>query len=126
VEGLPALRTVLITRQESLKIRSVYLHVLVAAIGGLLFGFDTAVINGAIVFLKRQFSLNASPLGLSELSVFTEGIYMSQMHLPFRKNEIIPSSLSLRTFPNREAEMAAALNVFWMQVRQVRVAENGD
>jgi sugar porter (SP) family MFS transporter len=27
----------------------------VAAIGGLLFGFDTAIINGAIVFLKRQF-----------------------------------------------------------------------
>jgi sugar porter (SP) family MFS transporter len=28
----------------------------VAAIGGLLFGFDTAIINGAIVFLKRQFA----------------------------------------------------------------------
>ena len=28
---------------------------LVAAIGGLLFGYDTAIINGAIVFLKRQF-----------------------------------------------------------------------
>lgn len=26
-----------------------------AALGGLLFGFDTAIINGAIVFLKRQF-----------------------------------------------------------------------
>ncbi len=29
---------------------------IVAAIGGLLFGFDTAIINGAILFLKRQFS----------------------------------------------------------------------
>jgi sugar porter (SP) family MFS transporter len=28
----------------------------VAALGGLLFGFDTAIINGAIVFLKRQFA----------------------------------------------------------------------
>jgi sugar porter (SP) family MFS transporter len=27
----------------------------VAALGGLLFGFDTAIINGAIVFLKQQF-----------------------------------------------------------------------
>lgn len=27
----------------------------VAALGGLLFGFDTAIINGAIIFLKRQF-----------------------------------------------------------------------
>jgi sugar porter (SP) family MFS transporter len=28
----------------------------VAALGGLLFGFDTAIINGAIVFLKQQFA----------------------------------------------------------------------
>src|ERR1700731_2096964 len=38
--------------------RYVYLPAAVAAIGGLLFGFDTAVINGAIVFLKNQFSLS--------------------------------------------------------------------
>jgi sugar porter (SP) family MFS transporter len=31
---------------------------MVAAIGGLLFGFDTAVINGAIVFIKQQFGLS--------------------------------------------------------------------
>jgi sugar porter (SP) family MFS transporter len=37
--------------------RHLYLPAAVAAIGGLLFGFDTAVINGAIVFLKRQFAL---------------------------------------------------------------------
>jgi sugar porter (SP) family MFS transporter len=37
--------------------RYLYLPAAVAAIGGLLFGFDTAVINGAIVFLKRQFAL---------------------------------------------------------------------
>ncbi len=40
--------------------RHLYLPAAVAAIGGLLFGFDTAVINGAIVFLKRQFLLNDS------------------------------------------------------------------
>src|ERR1017187_3175569 len=38
----------------------VYLPALVAAIGGVLFGVDTAVINGAIVFLKRYFTLNTS------------------------------------------------------------------
>jgi sugar porter (SP) family MFS transporter len=38
--------------------RYLYLPAAVAAIGGLLFGFDTAVINGAIVFLKNQFQLN--------------------------------------------------------------------
>jgi sugar porter (SP) family MFS transporter len=35
----------------------VYLVSIVAALGGLLFGFDTAVINGALVFLKRDFAL---------------------------------------------------------------------
>src|SRR6267154_5599408 len=38
--------------------RYLYVPAAVAAIGGLLFGFDTAVINGAIVFLKSQFVLN--------------------------------------------------------------------
>jgi sugar porter (SP) family MFS transporter len=39
-------------------VRYVYLPAMVAAIGGLLFGFDTAVINGAIVFIKQQFLLS--------------------------------------------------------------------
>ena len=38
--------------------RYIYLLAIVAAIGGLLFGFDTAVINGAIVFIKRHFLLS--------------------------------------------------------------------
>lgn len=38
--------------------RYLYLPAVVAAIGGLLFGFDTAVINGAIVFIKQQFGLS--------------------------------------------------------------------
>src|SRR5499425_3724203 len=38
--------------------RHLYLPAMVAAIGGLLFGFDTAVINGAIVFIKQQFRLS--------------------------------------------------------------------
>jgi sugar porter (SP) family MFS transporter len=37
-------------------VRYLYLPAAIAAIGGLLFGFDTAVINGAIVFLKHQFA----------------------------------------------------------------------
>lgn len=40
--------------------RFVYLPAMVAALGGLLFGFDTAVINGAIVFIKQQFALSES------------------------------------------------------------------
>ena len=49
---------VLDTRLPASSARSVYLPAMVAAIGGLLFGFDTAVINGAIVFIKQQFGLS--------------------------------------------------------------------
>lgn len=38
----------------------VYVAVGVAAIGGLLFGYDTGVISGAILFIKHQFSLSAA------------------------------------------------------------------
>jgi SP family arabinose:H+ symporter-like MFS transporter len=38
----------------------VYLAAAVAALGGLLFGYDTAVINGALVFLKRQLALSTA------------------------------------------------------------------
>lgn len=41
----------------------VYLISLVAAVGGLLFGFDIAVIAGAIPFIKRYFALSAAELG---------------------------------------------------------------
>ena len=38
--------------------RRVFLISSVAALGGFLFGFDIAIINGAIVFLKQQFALS--------------------------------------------------------------------
>ena len=38
--------------------RKLFLYTLVAAIGGLLYGFDTAVINGALPFFTDHFSLN--------------------------------------------------------------------
>ena len=49
--------------------RYVYLPAAVAAIGGLLFGFDTAVINGAIVFLKSQFGLSDSETEIAASSL---------------------------------------------------------
>jgi SP family galactose:H+ symporter-like MFS transporter len=38
----------------------VYFAVGVAALGGLLFGYDTGVISGAILFIKNQFALSAT------------------------------------------------------------------
>ena len=49
--------------------RSTYLAAMVAAIGGLLFGFDTAVINGAIVFIKQQFGLSDSQTEIAASSL---------------------------------------------------------
>ncbi len=37
--------------------RSLYLYTIVAALGGFLFGFDTAVINGALPFFRDHFEL---------------------------------------------------------------------
>src|SRR5215468_8764167 len=55
-------------RQQSSS-HSVYLPAMVAAIGGLLFGFDTAVINGAIVFIKQQFGLTDSQTEIAASSL---------------------------------------------------------
>ena len=43
--------------------RYVFTICLVAALGGLLFGYDTAVISGAIGFMEKHFSLNATMKG---------------------------------------------------------------
>jgi sugar porter (SP) family MFS transporter len=57
------------TKTQSGSVRYLYLPAAIAAIGGLLFGFDTAVINGAIVFLKRQFALSESQTEISASSL---------------------------------------------------------
>lgn len=41
----------------------------IAAVGGLLFGYDTAVISGAVPFLEEYFSLTAGQLGFAVSSV---------------------------------------------------------
>jgi len=47
----------------------VYLIATVAALGGLLFGFDTAIINGALVFLKKDFGLTDSQTELAASAI---------------------------------------------------------
>ncbi len=43
----------------------VYLVSTVAAVGGLLFGYDLSIISGAVIFLEKEFSLTAMELGLA-------------------------------------------------------------
>ena len=40
-----------------------FLISIVAALGGLLFGFDTAVISGVVPFIEKQFSLSGAEIG---------------------------------------------------------------
>ena len=39
---------------------SVYFIAAVGSLGGFLFGYDTGVISGALLFLKQRFALNAT------------------------------------------------------------------
>ena len=51
--------------------RKLYLYTFVAALGGFLFGFDTAVINGALPFFRDHFNLTGNLEGLAVSSVQT-------------------------------------------------------
>src|SRR5258708_12440273 len=46
----------------------------VAAIGGLLFGYDTGVISGALLFLKQSFALNATTQEITVSAVLVGAI----------------------------------------------------
>ena len=55
--------------------RTVYMLTAVAALGGLLFGYDTAVISGAIGFLKIKFKLSAAMVGWAASSAIIGCIF---------------------------------------------------
>jgi SP family arabinose:H+ symporter-like MFS transporter len=60
--------TVETNRSENRTGQALFLVTLVAATGGFLFGYDTAVINGANQYLKAHFQLNAVAEGLAGAS----------------------------------------------------------
>src|ERR1700742_4893533 len=63
--GVPVPLNIPHSPQHLLVTRSLLISGLVAALGGLLFGFDTAVIAGATHSLTRVFSLSAATLGVT-------------------------------------------------------------
>lgn len=57
----------------------VYFAVAVAALGGLLFGYDTGVISGAILFIKTQFSLSTTMEEIVVSSVLVGAVFGSAL-----------------------------------------------
>ncbi|MCB0568917.1 MAG: sugar porter family MFS transporter [Phaeodactylibacter sp.] len=63
------------TSSPAVNMRVVYLLTAVAALGGLLFGYDTAVIAGAIGFLQTKFELTAAMKGWAASSAIIGCIF---------------------------------------------------
>lgn len=61
--------------KDTINMRTVYLLTAVAALGGLLFGYDTAVISGAIGFLKTKFDLTPAMQGWAASSAIIGCIF---------------------------------------------------
>src|SRR3954470_15214880 len=76
----------------------VYIVSGIAAIGGLLFGYDTGVISGALLFIKDEFGL--SPL--------TEGIVVSSILIGALLGALVAGRLSDR-FGRKRTVIGAAL-----------------
>jgi len=53
-----------ITEQGGSKLY-LYLSVLVATVGGFLFGYDTLIISGAVIFLRDHFALSPAAIGFA-------------------------------------------------------------
>src|SRR4051794_39661941 len=56
-------------KKTSFNLRYILLISLVAAFGGFLFGYDTAVVSGAIGFLTKEFQLTAELTGWAASSL---------------------------------------------------------
>ncbi len=63
------------TANDTTNMRTVYFLTAVAALGGLLFGYDTAVISGAIGFLQTKFELTAAMKGWAASSAIIGCIF---------------------------------------------------
>ncbi|HZD42644.1 MAG TPA: MFS transporter, partial [Methanomicrobiales archaeon] len=60
--------------KDLLHVNLLYIAIGIAAIGGILFGYDTGVISGAILFIRQDFSLSASGQELAVSAVLIGAI----------------------------------------------------
>ena len=96
--------------------RFVYLPAMVAAIGGLLFGFDTAVINGAIVFIKQQFGLSDSQTEIAASSLLLGCVVGASVAAftsdRFGRKRVLLAAATLFTLSSIGAALPRNLNEF--------------
>src|SRR6202162_5379689 len=96
--------------------RYLYPPAAVAAIGGLLFGFDTAVINGAIVFLKSQFGLSDSQTEIAASSLLLGCVVGASLAAftsdRFGRKKVLLSAAALFTISSIGAALARDLFQF--------------
>jgi SP family sugar:H+ symporter-like MFS transporter len=81
------------------KLRRLLLLTTVAAVGGFLFGFDTAVINGAVVALQGHFEIDA----------WTTGLTVSLALLGAAAGALVAGTIADRIGRPRTMQIAAAL-----------------
>jgi len=79
--------------------RFVYVVASVAALGGLLFGYDTGIISGALLFIQKDFQLNA----------FLEGFIVSSLLLGAMVGAAVSGALSDRLGRRTIILVAAAI-----------------
>ena len=75
---------------------SVAMVAAVAAIGGGLFGYDTGVISGAILYIKREFPID----------VATEGLIVSAVTVGALAAAMLAGGLADRSVPDGPARLA--------------------
>jgi len=89
---------------------------MVAAIGGLLFGFDTAVINGAIVFIKQQFGLSDSQTEIAASSLLLGCVVGASVAAftsdRFGRKRVLLAAATLFTLSSIGAALPRNLNEF--------------
>src|ERR687886_2239236 len=83
---------------QSSQNRYVYLVSAVAALGGMLFGYDTGVISGALLFIKKVFAL----------SPFMQGAVVSSLLVGATIGALVAGPLSDR-FGRRPVLISAAI-----------------
>jgi sugar porter (SP) family MFS transporter len=103
-------------RPDTGSARYLYLPAAVAAIGGLLFGFDTAVINGAIVFLKRQFALTDAQTEFGASSLLLGCVFGAALAAfisdRFGRKKLLLAAAALFTISSIGTGLAANLTEF--------------